>query len=387
MASGTGLRLGWFHRYPARFAVEALEDMFVGTSQRLGRHPDRVLDPFMGTGSTLAAARQLGIASFGIERFPLGVLIARLRLDPPPDLDVAVEWADELARIEVPKWVQPPKKLKEWMGRDNARLVVAYTAALKRLEDPRLRRFMAVAVSSALRASSRWLAGSIKPQVDPERTPRPLPEQVRRTARAVAKDCRLEAVREYAPARARMGDARFLPFPDAAFDAIVTSPPYWDTYDYVSTQRLTYMALGWRIQLEAQVGRRFGISADGVGFEAPPSMAPWYTAYGAERSQTGRALREYIQRMRQHVGEAFRVLKPGGVAAYGLANSTRAQREFDLVGSFVELAEEAGFSSVEVVHRQITRRRILPAGRNSTTGRFSSDPVPGIDERLIFARR
>ncbi|SRR6266566_5210486 len=381
------LKLGWFHRYPARFAPEALGDMLAGTADRLGHYPGRLLDPFMGTGSTLAAARQLGITAFGLERFPLGVLIARLRLDPPADLDQAVSWADDLARIEVPLWVEPLAPLKDWMGDENARLVTAYIWALRRFEDRRLRRFLEVAVSSALRASSRWLAGSIKAQVDPDRQPRPLPQQVRRTARAIAKDCRLEAIEASTAARAGTGDARMLPFPDSVFDAIVTSPPYWETYDYISTQRLTYLAFGWPVAIEDQVGRMRGIIPDGVGFAAPPSLTTWYSAYGAERMQAGRSLREYVQRMRQHLHEAHRVLRPDGVATYALANSKRAGKEFDLVGAFVELADEAGFRSIEVIRRTISNRRILPAGRNIETGRFGSGSTPGIDERLIYARK
>src|SRR5258707_536610 len=88
MESDIELKLGWFHRYPARFAVEALEAMFAGTSQRLGRYPSRVLDPYMGTGSTLAAARQLGITRFrharlrGYRHEPAVLGYLRLRLDP-----------------------------------------------------------------------------------------------------------------------------------------------------------------------------------------------------------------------------------------------------------------------------------------------------------------
>src|SRR2546428_13885077 len=96
----TAPQLGWFHRYPARFHAEVLAQMFTGVKKRLGRARRMVLDPFAGTGATLSYARQLGFNSTGVELTPLGVLIARVRLAPPQDLDHALLLAARLAKTK-----------------------------------------------------------------------------------------------------------------------------------------------------------------------------------------------------------------------------------------------------------------------------------------------
>jgi len=214
-----------------------------------------------------------------------------------------------------------------------------------------------------------------------------LREQFILKARLLAKDCLLEGPLRRSTGRMLQGDARVLAVDSASVAAIVTSPPYWITYDYVTTQRLSYLAFNWSIPPGLQMGRRYGISPDGVGFKCPPALAEWYVAYGGERTTLGRALREYIQGMRQHLAEVRRVLRKDGVAAYSLANSVRSGTTFDLVQGFVELAEEAGLRLPEVETRDITHRRILPSGRDTATGRFSSEPTPGISETLVFLRK
>jgi hypothetical protein len=381
------MNIGWFHRYPARFAAEAVKEMLTGVQARLGRTPSRVLDPFMGTGTTLAASRQLEIESVGTELFRLGALIAKLRLDPPDDLEMAVARADLLSRLPPRASGDVSPKLTAWMGEENARRVAGYVDAVDFESDGRLKRFLVLAISAALRPSSKWLTGSIKAQIDPGRTPLDVSVQLRRAARLIAKDCAVEANNRHVPAVPMLASATTLPLSHCMVDVLVTSPPYWTTYDYVSTQRLTYWAFRWPAPVEQQIGRQYGISPDGAGFSVPSALASWYSMYGAEHANMGRALREYTQRMRRHLREAFRVLVPGGIASYAIANSTRSATRFDLVGAFCELAEEAGFEDIETIPRSITTRRILPAGRDRTTGRFSSKSTPGIDERIVYMCR
>ena len=379
---------GWFHRYPARFAPEVVESMLDGLEERLGRPPKHVLDPFAGTGTTMAVARGRGISSTGIELSQLGVVIAQVRLEPPDDVDAAVARGENWAESTRPERITVPVELVEWIGQENAEIVSGYVRRLRALRDEKVKRFMTVAVSSALRPASRWLPGSIKPQVDPAREPQPIGDQLRRAVRRLGADCRSGGSGS-ARAAMRLGTARKIPLAAASTDAVLTSPPYYVTYDYLDVQRLSYLTFGWSWPAEEQIGRRYYISPDGIGFSPPRSMEEWYACtYRSEQSVLGRALRAYLQDMRTHFEEATRVLKPGGAVAYAIGNSTRRGRTFDLVAATVELMEEAGLVDLEVEPREPSEvRRILPAGRNVLTGRFCSGPTPGIKEHVVYARK
>ena len=154
-------------------------------------------------------------------------------------------------------------------------------------------------------------------------------------------------------------------------------------------QRLSYLAFRWPWPADEQVGRRYHVSPDGVGFSPPSSIDEWYSRmYRGEQSVLGRALRAYLQDMRAHLAEAVRVLQPGAALAYAIGNSTRSGRKFDLAAVTAQMMEEAGCIDVTVEPRaQSPARRILPAGRDLRTGRFCSEPTPGIEEHVVFATK
>ena len=122
---------------------------------------------------------------------------------------------------------------------------------------------------------------------------------------------------------------------------------------------------------------------------SPLAMARWYESdFCGEQTDQGRALRAYLQEIRQSLREIRRVLREGGVVALALANSFRIGREFDLVSAFVEMLTEAGFSDISRVDRSSNGRRILPAGRDPFTGRFTPGSKPShVREQLVFATR
>jgi hypothetical protein len=328
--------LGWYHRYPARFASDVLTTMLTGIMRRAKGPLTACLDPFAGTGATLAACRQLGIGSMGVELTQLGVEIARLRLDPPHNIDKALELVEGWSVQAAPARADIDAELVGWLGDDNARALTGYLTALRAVCDERIARFGHIAISQALRPASQWLVGSVKVTADPTRRPPPIGVQLRRWARAMARDCigeqqrvRLVAGRP-APAAILLGDACHLPVTDGSIDAAVTSPPYFVTYDYFEVNRLSYLTFGWPRPRELQVGMRFGIQTDGIGFTPPQALAAWYRDFNKEDTLFGRALRAYCQRMNMHIGELFRVLRPGGILAYAVANSTRKGKAFRL---------------------------------------------------------
>jgi len=402
----TDVVLGWFHRYPARFAADVVTFMLAQAVTEADRPVETVLDPFCGTGAVVSAGRQLGLAATGLELTTLGAMIGRLRLDPPPNPRAAAAHCEGLTRLPPAAVSAVGDELTGWLGEDNARLLTAWKPAVLALEDERLRRFALVALSQSLRPSSRWLVDSVKVTADPHRVPIPLAHSLRRWARQLARDCEAElaafgaardshggrplpAAGAAPPAVVLHADARHLALPDASVDAIVTSPPYFVTYDYFDVQRLSYLAFDWPMRRDLQIGAKFR-QAQMIGpVGLPPAFRSWYEQdFRAERTVLGRALRAYVDGLRCHLAEALRVVAPGGVVVYSVANTVRAGRVFDLAGGFRELLTEAGFTDVRATARVQEGRRILPAGRDPRTGRFTGGAgSAGVREYVVLGRR
>ena len=394
----TQVTLGWLHRYPARFAVEVLTEMIATAVSRCDRRIGLLVDPFAGTAATVAACRQLGIPSAGVEFTHLGALIGTLRTVAPRDPWAAAHQCEAITRSHATSTRTIDDELAGWLGPANANLLARYLDAVDNLEGVRERRFATVALSQALRSASRWLRGSIKPQIDPDRAPVPLNLAFARWARQLARDLNAEQAASATVSdllgvglpRGTVihGDARRLPFADASTDAIVTSPPYFTTYDYFDVQRLSYLAFGWPMPRGDQIGAKYGQARAATYPDLPQPFDVWFEHFGGEATTDGRALRAYVEALRDHLREARRVSASGGVVCYSLANSVRSGRAFNLVAGFEAMLDEVGFVDISVEARTQEGRRILPAGRNSSTGRFSSSAAhAGVREYVVFGRR
>jgi len=385
------VQLGWFHRYPARFSADVLAEIFRAAIGRLGCRPTSVFDPFAGTGATLSFARQLGIPSVGMELTSLGALICRVRLNPRSEPKEMVETAARVtSSCRNEARTEANGDLIYWMGERNAKLASALVNEIESIDDPQLRDSLLLALSSALRVSSRWLSGSIKPQLDPERDPPDLLDRFSRAVRSIGSDISREVARSKAGIESKIieADSRFIPLPSCSIDAVITSPPYGTMYDYYDIHRLTYLAFSWEAHRERLIGRASRIPRDGEGFCPPESMVKWYMKeYSAESTVEGRALRGYLQDMNLHLREVFRVVRHGGVIAYAFGDSVRKGRVFPLVAALVSMMNDAGFADIRADRRSVAHRKILPAGRNSKTGRFDSHAKPIVREYIVTATK
>jgi hypothetical protein len=91
--------------------------------------------------------------------------------------------------------------------------------------------------------------------------------------------------------------------------------------------------------------------------------------------------------MTVHLAELFRVLHPGGVVAYAVANSTRRGRDFDLVDATRDMLRGAGFVDIQTVARGLGDKHILPVFRDAKSGRFASEGINGVRERIVYANK
>ena len=344
-------------------------DAGTGGRIREGAGP-RVLDPFVGSGTTLVEASALGLPSLGVDRDPLSALISRAKLDlltvgPEP---LAEALATVRSRREGPAGSAGPDggpgrnggdagrtpdgyrgvdaldlAFPDWL-RKNRKMTPEREAELK-AEIRELRRLAAgiggpagrivrVLVSDAIdRRMKMRVLGTGVGRFSLRFTKTPMPERfvgalertVRRAAAAAWARRRLGI--DFAPGAVAVGDARALPVGRDGAGLVVTSPPYLPAASgresYAKARALSLIGLG--VEDADGVDRLIGTS---VGSMRDVEVAPGelealeeeerdlvaWLADDELRSIKAQPTARYFLDMRRCFAETARALRPGGLA-------------------------------------------------------------------------
>jgi hypothetical protein len=205
-----------------------------------------VLDPFVGSGTTLLAAQDAGVKGYGIEAHPFVVRIARAKLhresDPAAFEKFAAAVRKEALGIDGQTEGYPPL-IEKCYDLSVLRQLDALRRAVERANDgtPQAELTWLVLASLLRKVShantAQWqyvLPSKSKVKVVP-----PL-KAFDDTVSMFAKDMRVFQRQERGPKPELIqGDARTcLHVPDGEIDLVVTSPPYPNNYDYADSTRL-----------------------------------------------------------------------------------------------------------------------------------------------------
>jgi SAM-dependent methyltransferase len=340
-----------FHTYPARLhpitARRALEAM------RLPRGA-LVVDPFCGSGTVLVEGMLAGARTVGVDANPLARLVARAktRLLSPAERRDLVTAGRRLAALVVaegkaarragyepppprplPEGIDPEEReerLRGWFDPHVRRELEALASGIAAERDAELRELLSALLSSVLVKMSRRSSDTAGEKVTRRLARGMAARLVAERAELLAKG--LAALADDVPegtraAEVRAGDARELGkagLADATVAAVVTSPPYAGTYDYLAHHELRMWFLGLRPDelAEKEIGARRHFRGPAAAVEG-----------GLLRWQRG---------MGQVLRELARVLVPGGRAALvmgdsllGEGNASRALWVDDAMGELV----------------------------------------------------
>lgn len=355
---------------------------------------DTVVDPMVGSGTTLVEAVLCGRHAIGADIDPLARLIAKVKATPiaAAELESATSallraFAEERAGSG-PEPLEYPRvlRLDRWFLPSVARDLVVLKRCIQRAAvGDAVRDFLFVAFSSLITA--RTSVANARDLVHSRHHYRahPVPPDVgtifrRRLTHMRRQMTEFVRVLDAAPCCAVASviaeDARSLTVGDGVADLVFTSPPYCNALDYT---RAHSFSVGWLADVlgisqadYVRLGRRYiGSERGAATAESPPPPAvplvrDLVTEVGARDERRGRILGRYFDDMQGVLAEAARILRPGGRLVLVVCPSHIRKVEIPTHLAFVDMGQALDPAGPRLVHEAVwertldDRRRLLP---------------------------
>jgi DNA modification methylase len=353
------------HRFPAKFIPHVPRWAIRQFSQR----GDVVLDPFMGSGTTLVESVAEGRHAVGLDIDPLARMIASAKVTLPPNERLA-----ELERVVVERWrptLRPSLPMPDltnfthwftieaWRELDGLVRSIEAVAA----NDGELN-FLLIVFSSILRWVSNADDQSQKTYVsgtNPKCLPAVRDTFVRFFRRAIDGAMELNAVELPGRAIVADGDAVETGLRGSSVDLIVTSPPYLDSVDYMYNFMLEYFWLGPRLGVPNRDAfnalRRVSIGAKNPieKITTLPDALDDLVYFNGMAPARRTAATTYFNLMEDHFAEAARITRVGGHYVLVVGNSQTVGGVVPVHDCLIRLAHKSGFEFLGAFAYRIRR--------------------------------
>lgn len=399
-----------FHAFPAKFPPQ-LPRKFIAALTQPG---DNVLDPMMGSGTTLLEALLAGRVAFGCDIDPLALLLTHVKLTAMDRNAIVTQHyrlstqaqalvsqnSDRLRQWLEQRWDSATRKFIDyWFAEETQLELMALLHEIEQVSDPALQSFFKLALSATIITKSggvslafdlahtrphrvkvaRSATGQI---IMGEDTLASVPESRHRyqvkTLRSPLEEfnkrvqTNLKGLNELngidTPYYLARGNAQALPLPADSMDLIVTSPPYAsNAIDYMRAHKFSLAWLGYPIDDLSERRKTYigGESISDFAFEdLPPNAAQIVGTIRQKDASKGAVLHRYYSEMTRALKEMFRVLKPGKAALVVVGTSTMRGINTQTQNCLAEIGQALGFEVPAIGVRRLDRdRRMMPAGQ------------------------
>lgn len=342
------------HRFPAKFVPQVPRWALA----QFGGDEATVLDPFMGSGTTLVEVLLTGGRGIGIDIDPIARLIARAKTGAP-----LPERIRELGTILAAGWRPASRELppmsdlddfEHWFSASAWRELSGLLSGIDGLTcSDSERRFLLTIFSSILRRVSNADDQSHKTYVSgtlpkyPPNVRETFEHSYQRALRSL-EDLHKKRQPDAEVAILDEADARSMMLPERSVDLIVTSPPYLDSVDYMYNFMLEYFWLGPRLGVDTR--QTFNVRRrDYVGSKSPiressdmPAEFYHFISTGHISESRRRATIAYLSDMAKHFKEASRVLRWSGRYVLVIGNSQTRSSILPVHDCLIWLASQEG---------------------------------------------
>ncbi len=386
---------GW-HPFPAKFPPQ-LPQFFI---EHLSDIEDVVLDPMLGSGTTLVEAMRLGRRVVGCDIDPLARMIAAAKLTPVEAVKTlqigyriiaaakrdywqnhaALERElnrrfDEKTAEFVNYWFLPQQQLELLALLQHIESVPAHSEnSATPLAQERMRDFLKVVFSSTIIAKSGGVSlardlAHTRPHRDTNKKPNSaFAEFAKRLERNLAAydSGRLQSRTADVPIQIRATSADQTGLAPASVDLIVTSPPYANNaIDYMRAHKFSLVWFGWKVADLTKIRTQYlgHDAASGAECERLPEQCEKMLTKLAERdARKAVSLRRYFGEMSAVIAEMKRVLKKGKAAVIVVGTSQLRGMDVETQKGLAAIGQNVGFDLAGIGVRRLDRdKRMMPA--------------------------
>ena len=379
-----------FHAFPAKFPPQ-LPRTFI---QALTQPGDIVLDPMMGSGTTIVESVLLDRQGLDTDIDPMALRICQVKttnINVEQAAQIGYElldkarhqaqnYADEILQRLATRFPEAEKKFIDYWFLPNVKIeLLALLEEIEQVEPTNIRAFLEMVFSAIIITKSggvsraRDLAHTRPHRVLDKKSRSPLVEFPKRLKKNLKSGVALNS----GPGHARLlrGEAQSIGLADNSVDLIVTSPPYVaNAIDYMRAHKFSLVWFGYRLNQLAYLRRQY-IGHDALnGVELrplPKRVADVVSHIRQADAKKAKVLHRYYSESILFLREMLRVLKPGRAAIVVVGSSTMRGIDTQTGRCLIKIGESLGFASVGVAVRKLDRdKRMMPArqrrNQNST---------------------
>jgi len=392
-------RIHNIHSFSAKFPPQ-LPSYFIS---RMTKPGDIVLDPMMGSGTTIVESSMLGRAAIGYDIDDLANRICKVKTTPikrlclvPPLLQKIADRAEFLKETDTVTdfiGLHFDDKSKEFLDywfyestqRELAALMIAMnevTEQLNKSDRSVIKNFLELNFSSIIITKSGGVSRAIdlahsRPHLVKNKKPKNAIKQFIIRSRKNLRSLDELGKKIKTPVSIRIGDARNLKLqqPDESVDLIVTSPPYANAIDYMRAHKFSLVWFGKKIE---ELGEKRGtyIGSERIGnlediASLPDFVEDVITQIRLRDKKKAKVFRKYLIEMKKVLEEMYRVLKADSSIILVVGPSTMRGYQVDTHKCLAQIAInlENPLLLAGIKQRNISRnRRMMPARFGGVVG-------------------
>ena len=379
------------HKYPAKF-IPQIPRYCIESFSKPG---DIVLDPFMGSGTTLLESYVSGRESYGIDIHPLARLIAKVKTTPL-DPGVLRPRAEKLLsavksdNAANDSWIPDVPNREHWFREQVLKELATIKKHVWAVPESPYKDFFKICFSSIIRKVSNSDDHSLIPEVTSFQ--KKLDEQGKTSYDSIAKfenalrnklidasdlwrlSKEVEEKYGHAPAVNIIGaDARDIELEDSTVDIAVTSPPYASAVHYVSVHKLEMYWLDLLTstsELDSRVvGTARAYAPDYRSWEPTTRLErlrPVLNDLLAKDKKSAYIVHKYFEGMRKNLDEVNRVLRRNGKYCMVVGENSFRKVKIPTYQILVDIARISGFDLKDMfVYDVINRHLDIPRWNDS----------------------